>query len=92
MAVCGLLIGGVIYSDRAEVPPVGLVPVAEPESAPAASTVMAAADHPLLAKPTALVEASSTSPVATLPTQGPLMGDIGQLRAQRVSWNLPGGN
>jgi hypothetical protein len=92
VAACGMLLAGMIYSDRAEVPPVGLVPVAESGSAPMAPTVMAAADHPLLVKPVALPETSSTSPIPSVPTGRLLVGDIGQLRAQRVNWSFPGGN
>ena len=89
MAACGLLIGGVVYSDKAEVPPVGLVTVVESAPEPGPTTVMAAKDHPLLAKPAALAGVSSISPIATLPTGGPMLGGIGELQAQRVGWTLP---
>lgn len=92
VAVCGLLISGVIYSDRADVPPVALVPVSDSGETPAAQPALAAADHPLLAKPAMLVEASSTSPIAGTPTDGPLLGDIAKLRAQPVSFSFPAGN
>ena len=55
--------------------------------------MMAAAEHPLLAKPVALPEASSTSPIATVSAEGgPLMGDMGQLKAQRATLVFPGGH
>ncbi|HOX57335.1 MAG TPA: hypothetical protein P5205_12495 [Candidatus Paceibacterota bacterium] len=92
VAMCGLLIAGVIYSDKAEIPPVGLVPVAETGSAPMAPTAMAAADHPLLAKPAVFPETSSTSPIPNGPAGTSLMGDIGQLRAQPASFSFPRGN
>lgn len=92
MAACGLLIGGVIYSGAGEAPPVALMPVVESVQAPMTATVMAAADHPLLAKPAALPEASSTSPISTVSAEGLLLGDFGQLRAQRAAWSFPRGN
>ena len=94
VAACALLVGGVVYSGTGESPPVGLIPVAESGPVPMAATVMVAADHPLLARQPALLEASSTSPVPTVTTESLLLGDLGQLRpeAQRAAWSLPRGN
>jgi hypothetical protein len=92
VAVCGLLIAGVIYSDKADVPPVGLVPVADAAPAPVAPTTLAAVEHPLFVQPVNLSETSSTSPIPLAPAGGPLLGGIGQLRAQPASFTFPGGN
>jgi hypothetical protein len=91
VAVCGLLITGVIYSDRTDVSSIAFVPAAETESAPMALANVSAADHPLLAKP-ALLESSSTNPIATAQVGESLLGDIGKLRAQPASFSFPGGN
>ena len=91
VAVCGLLITGVLYSDRTDVPPIALVPVAETVSAPVALANVSAADHPLLAKP-AMLEPSSTNPINTAQTDEALLGNIGSLQAQPASFNFPGGN
>jgi len=92
MAACGLLVAGVIYSGTGEVPPVALIPVAEAGAVPVAAPVMVVADHPLLAAPPVALEASSTTPVPTVTTEGLLLGDLGQLRAERAAWRLPSGN
>jgi len=89
VAVCGLLITGIIYSEKSDVQPVALIPVTESVSSPVevanATAVMTAANHPLLAKPAAL-DASSTSPITA---EGPLLGG---LRAEPASFTFPGGN
>jgi hypothetical protein len=91
VAVCGLLITGVIYSDRTDVSTVALVPGTETESAPMTLADVLPADHPLLAKPVAL-EPSSTNPIDMAQTGESLLGDIGKLRAQPASFSFPGGN
>jgi hypothetical protein len=91
VAVCGLLISGVIYSDRTDVPPVDLMPVAEGNSGPMEVATVSAADHPLLAKPVA-IEPSSTNPIAASGAEESLLGDIGKLRAETASFTLPGRN
>jgi hypothetical protein len=90
VAVCGLLISGLIYSERADVPAVALVPVSG--SGPMAQPTLAAAEHPLLAQPAMIGEASSTSPLASTSTEGPLLGDIAKLRAQPAGFTFPAGN
>jgi len=92
VAVCGLLISGVIYSDRADVPPVALVPVSDTRTAPASQTVVAGMDNPFLGNPAGVAETPSTSPMAGMAAQGPLLGDIAKLRAQPASFTFPGGN
>jgi hypothetical protein len=89
VAVCGLLITGVVYSDKTDVSSAVLAP--ETESAPMALANVSAADHPLLAKPV-MLEPSSTSPIATAETGDSLLGDLGKLRAQPASFSFPGGN
>ena len=91
VAVCGLLISGVVYSDRSDVLPPGLAPVAEAASAPVTLANVSAADHPLLVKP-AMVESPSINPIGTAPTEGSLLDDISRLRAQPASFGFPGGN
>jgi hypothetical protein len=88
LAMCALLIGGVVYSEKADVQPMALMPVSEaaPDS-PEVAAVMAQ-NHPLLAKPVSL-EASSTNPIAGLASEGPLLGG---LQAQPISFALPGRN
>ena len=89
VAVCGLLITGVISSDRTDIPPVALIPVSEGIPGPVEYATVSAADHPLLAKP-AVIETSSTSPVGI--PEDPFFGKLGKLRAQPASFIIPGGN
>ncbi|HOC55303.1 MAG TPA: hypothetical protein PKI20_06760 [Verrucomicrobiota bacterium] len=92
VALCGLLITGMVYSDRAEVPQVALLPTPDQMAAVSAQTTNAVADHPLLARPGALAQDSSTSPLAAMPAEAPILGDITKLRAQPVSFTFPSGN
>jgi hypothetical protein len=85
VAVCALLITGVVYSDRTEVPPVALIPVSEAVPVPADIAKVSAADHPLLAKPATLQAVSSTDPVGF--ADGPF-----KLQAQRATLTFPGRN
>ena len=85
LAVCGLLITGVIYSEKGDVQPVALIPVTESVPNSAEVAVVMAENHPLLPKPTAL-EASSTNPLTALEMDGPLLGG---LRAQPASFAFP---
>ena len=89
VALCTLMISGVVYSDQADVPPVALIPVAEGAAVPVEVATVSAADHPLLAKPSPL-ESSSTNPVGA--EGGPLFGNFGRLQAQPASFVLPGRN
>ena len=92
VAVCGLLITGVIYSDKADVSSMALMQTTETDSGPMGLAAnVSPADHPLLAKPV-LLEPSSTSPIATAQTDDSLLGDIGKLRVQPASFSFPGGN
>ena len=82
VAVCALLISGVIYSEKGDVQPVALIPVTE--SVPnTADARFLAVNHPLLAQPTSF-ETSSTNPVAALLTDGPLF-----LRGRAQETSLP---
>jgi len=89
LAMCALLITGVIYSERSDLQPMALIPGTEStvSSSMEIATAMAA-NHPLLAKP-AVLEASSTDPIPTPQTDGPLLGN---LRAQPASFAFPSGN
>src|ERR1035441_7941799 len=92
VAVCGLLITGVIYSDKTDVSSMALMQTTETDSGPMGLAAnVSPADHPLLAKPV-LLEPSSTSPIATAQTDDSLLGDIGKLRVQPASFSFPGGN
>jgi hypothetical protein len=81
VAVCGLLIGGMVYTEN----------VPATESAPNlvevanAMAVMPVANHPLLVKSSAL-ETPSTSPIMA---DGLLLGG---LHADRATFSFPGGN
>jgi hypothetical protein len=91
VAVCGLLITGVISSDKTDASSLAIVPTTQGEFAPMELATVSAADHPLVAKP-ALLEPSSTNPIATVQTDGSLLGGIESLRAQPASFGFPGGN
>jgi hypothetical protein len=91
VAVCGLLLTGVIYSDKTDPSTVALVPGTEPESAPTEVAILSPANHPFVVKP-GLLEPSSTNPIATAQMDGSLLGAIGTLRAQPASFIFPGGN
>ena len=89
VAVCGLLITGVVYSEKTDVQPVAFIPMTESAQSPVevanAMAVMTAANHPFLAQPAAL-EASSTKPIAA----DELL--LGSLRPQPASFTFPGRN
>ena len=91
VAVCGLLITGVIYSDRTDVPPIALLPVAEWSPTPWRLPTVSAANHPLLAKPVAF-EPSSTSPICCLRNGSVAPRRHRKLRAEPPSFTLPRGN
>jgi len=91
VAMCGLLITGVVCSDKTDVPSIALVPGMEMESAPRTFASVSAADHPLLSKQP-MLEPSSTNPIATAQTDESLLGGIGMLRAQPASFSFPTGN
>jgi len=87
VAVCSLLITGVIYSEKTDVQPVALIPGTESSVASTVEIANAmAANHPLLAKPAAL-EASSTDPISALQADRPLLGN---LQAEPASFAFPG--
>jgi hypothetical protein len=67
VALCALLVTGLIHSERSNVQPVALMPNMESPGFSSEEIATAlAANHPLLAKLTAL-EASSTDPVPAVP-------------------------
>jgi hypothetical protein len=93
VAICGLMLTGVLYSDRAEVTPVALVPVAESGPAPLALNSASAPDQPFVTDPVALVQPGTPRPILTAsPGDGSLLGDLKQLKAERVSFPVPAGN
>jgi hypothetical protein len=87
LAVCCVLISGMIYSEKGDVQPVALIPPVT-ESIPNAADVanVMAMNHPLLAQPAAF-EVSSTNPVARLLTDGPML-----IHAQDASFPFSGKN
>jgi hypothetical protein len=90
VAMCGLLVAGVVYSSAGDVPAVAFVPGTD--EAPTAQAGMALADHPLLAKPVEFAEPSSTSPITAVQTDALLLGDLAKLRAQPAGFSFPSGN
>jgi len=94
VAACGLIITGVLYSDRADNSTLALVPVTESESAPMALANVSVTDLPLQAQPVSFNPAS-TNLITTTSAQAEessLLGDIGKLRAQPASFSFPAGN
>jgi hypothetical protein len=91
VAMCGLLLTGMIYSDKADPSTVSLVPAGEGGSAPITLVPVTEANHPLVARPV-LLEPSSTSPIATAQTEGSLLEGLGSLRAQPASFSFGTGN
>ena len=86
LAMCGLLISGVIYSEKGDVQPVALIPpVAELVPNPADVASLMAENHPLLPKPDAL-KASSMSPIAPFQMDGPLLPN---LHAEPAAFKFP---
>jgi hypothetical protein len=88
IAMCALLVSGIVYSEKTDVQPIALIPVTRPATESPLMANMTAPSHPFLGKPSGL-EPSSTNPIAGLQPEGPLFGD---LHAQPVSFTLPGGN
>jgi hypothetical protein len=89
VAICGLVLTGVIYSDKTEPSTLALVPTADTESAPIELAPAQVAAQPLVGKP-ALLEPSSINPVATATVDESLLSGIGALRAQPASFSFPG--
>jgi hypothetical protein len=84
VAMCAWLITGVIYSEKADVQPVALIPVSDAvPNAPEFPSAISES-HPLLAKPAALY-ASSTNPITALQIDGPLLNGL-RLHAQPASF------
>ncbi len=91
VAMCGLLITGVFSSERSNVSPVALVPTMPEETVPMALANMSPASHVFLAQP-ALLGPAGTNPIAAVPVEESLLGDLSKLRAQPASFTFPGGN
>ena len=89
VAVCGLLITGVMSSDTTDATPVALIPATAPVPGRVEFATVSAADHPLLAKP-AMFEASSTDPVGM--AEDPFLSALGKLQPRRAALILPGRN
>jgi hypothetical protein len=88
VAVCGLMITGVLYSDRADVPAGALVPIAQ--QTPPPTTDVAFAPTPPIFEPT------GAKPVlTTAPAEGSLLGELQattKLQADRIAFTFPGRN
>jgi hypothetical protein len=91
VAICGLLITGLVYSDSSDLPAVAVVPTLQTQSGPLTLANASAPDHPFLAKP-AMVELSSPSPITAPPMDSPFLTDISRLRVDRATLTLPGRN
>jgi hypothetical protein len=92
VAVCGLLVAGVLYSDKADVSTAGLVPEMDTASTPATFANVSVANHPLLAQPVAF-EPSSTAPmIKPSQTDELLLHGIANLQAKPATWSFPAGN
>jgi hypothetical protein len=93
VAVCGLMLTGVLYSDTSDIPQVVLVPPAGAVSAPGMMTSLSPSDQPLMGGASLVPEPAMTRPV--LPVAMPqesILGDITKLPVERASFSFPGSN
>src|SRR5262249_26788086 len=95
LAVCGMVIAGVIYSDsdpannqRAVAGSVAAQPSAPWEVAQSPPPLFAASPA---ATPVAM-ESTSISGVSALPARASLFNELPQARPQTLEWKVPGGN
>ena len=88
VAICGLLVSGVIFSETTDFQPMAFIPTttAGPSSLEVAN--LTPGNQPFVGLP-AVFEASSTNPVAALPAESPFLGS---LRAQPASFVFPARN
>jgi len=92
LAMCGLLFAGVLYSDKADVSPVALVPEIDTGATPVTFANVSAESHPFLAQPVAF-EPSSTAPtINTSQTDELLLRGLANLQAKPVTLSFPIGN
>ena len=100
VAVCGLMLTGLLYTDKTDVTPMALVPAAD-SSFPGAMTSLAPSEQQPFAGAPAMMVSTPAAPSGfdLLPSSGSLLGDIQQLKADRqqltadrVSLTLPAGN
>ena len=92
VAVCALLLAGMIYSDKTEVTNFALIPVAETAADGAALATNTMGGHPFLTGAGTLAESPDANPLTAMPAEGAFLGDLTQLRAQPASFNFSGGN
>ncbi len=91
VALCGLLVAGVVFSDNGDVASGALAPPIDSASMPLAQVSMSAADHPLLAKP-GVLEPAGANPINTAQTDDLLLDALRKLRAEPATLSLPGAN
>jgi hypothetical protein len=88
VGVCGLLLTGMIYSEKSDPTKILIGQVADQGTAPMERSALLVAEPPLLIKPVAL-EPSSTDPRVAAPVDESLLGAIGSLRAQPANFSFP---
>ena len=89
LALCSLLIAGVVFADKTDVASGAAAPSLETASLPIVQASIGAADQPFLAKPVSL-EPSSTGPIDPAKTDELLLNAFGKLRAEPASFSFPG--
>ncbi len=91
VAVCGLMIAGVLYSDSADVSSVARVPISESGTSPATFTSLTPEDQqPFIAVPVATFESTGAKPILTGGSpNGSLLEGLQQLKAERTSFAMP---
>jgi hypothetical protein len=93
VAVCGLMITGILYSDKADVSPLALAPIAEPTTPPGSLTSLSPSEKPFASISALLAEPTGARPMLTAtPAEGSLLGDISKLPADRATFRFPAGN
>jgi hypothetical protein len=97
LAICATLITGVIYSERADLQPLALIPGTDsPIPSPVEFANVMADNHAVLINPGTAVEGSRISPNTALQTGGPLFENLlaqpQGLHAEPASFTFPGRN
>lgn len=90
VALCALLISGVVYSDKGEVASGTLAPSIDTAYLPLAQASMSPPDRSLL-KPV-MFDPSGANPLNTAQTDELLLGALRKLRAEPASLSFPGAN
>jgi len=91
VALCGLLIAGVAFSDKADVASSALAPSIDTASMPLAQVSVPTVDNPPPVRPV-VFGSSTTNPVNTVRTDELLLDALGKLRAEPATLTFPAGN